>query len=210
MENINKVINAGVWNTQHTIPTDRVISFIETALNVATVDGFINPVVVGTMLWLYIISEVMPDRAKEIDDISQNGGGIFVAMDKVQSDGILDRVMNEYAADINYAFALADTWYRQYAKFNPTFAGQVGQLSFLTEDFVKEALEGIQKVLSTNDSEKILQIAEAWGMRNEGELPLTTQPEPAPKEVEEAPKKTTRKKRNSNIKKLEVEPTTTV
>lgn len=160
------VIDPGIWNTDHILPTADVISRIEAALNTAEIDGFINPVAFGTILWLYLIVAIKPELANELDKVSETDG-VFAAMDKLQKDGVIAEIMKTNEKDIAYAFNLADLWYRQYAKFTPTFAGQIGKLSFLTEDFVKDAIQGVQKVLSEGNAEKVMQIAEAWGMDNE-------------------------------------------
>lgn len=160
------VIDPEIWDADHVLPTADVVSRIEAALNAAEIDGFVNPVAFGTVLWLYLVVAIKPELADELDKLSETDG-VFAAVDKLQKDGVIAEIMKTNEKDIAYAFNLADLWYRQYAKFTPTFAGQVGKLSFLTEDFVKDALQGLQKVMSEGNAEKVMQIAEAWGMDNE-------------------------------------------
>lgn len=160
------IINPDIWNAKHTLPTGVIMSYIETALNTAEVEGFINPVAFGTVIWLYLTVGLRPELTEELDKIIETDS-VFAAMDKLQNDGVINDLIKDHSDDVIYTFSLAEMWYRQYAKFTPTFAGQVGKLSFLTEDFVKDAIQGVQKVLSEGNAEKVMQIAEAWGMDNE-------------------------------------------
>lgn len=172
--NKSGMLDYNLWNAKPSIPNANVIAVIESVINGAEVDGFVNPVAVGTMLWLHVAVMLMPEIADEIGKISETDG-VFAALDKLQADGTIAKLIDEHEADVAYVFNLANLWYKQYAKFNPTLAGQVGKLSFLTEDFVKDALEGLQKVLSEGNAEKVMQIAEAWGMDNEFANEVTTQ-----------------------------------
>lgn len=156
-----------LWNTKHSVPTVEIIGMIESCLAMAEIDGFINPVAVNSILWLYLAMKLVPEKADEIESMSQSDSGIFGTVDYLQNEGIIAKLCEEHADDVNYAFSLAEAWYRQYVKFVPTFAGQIGKMSFLTEDFVKDALQGVQKILSEGNVDKIMQIAETWGMDNE-------------------------------------------
>ncbi len=165
--NIDNIFDVRLWNTVHTIPTVEVAGIIDSCFTLAEIDGFINPVGASCILWLYLTRRLLPDMEQKIDNMVEGEEGIFGTMDFLQKNNIIDRLCKEYPDDISYVFNLAKSWYEQYAKFVPSFAGQVGKLSFLSEDFVKDALNNMQKVLSNDNIEKITKLAENWGMNNE-------------------------------------------
>lgn len=166
IKNENSVLNPEAWLSNHTIATSNVIGFIENAVRIAEIEGFLNPIVMGTVLWLHLAAALMPDKADEINAISQSEDGIFGAIDKLQADGVIQELCENYTADISYVFNLADAWYRQYAKFLPSFAGQIGRMSFLTQENVQEALDGVRKLAAEGDIEKVLEIANELGINN--------------------------------------------
>ena len=197
IKNENSVLNPEAWLSNHTIATSNVIGFIENAVRIAEIEGFLNPIVMGTVLWLHLAAALMPDKADEINAISQSEDGIFGAIDKMQSDGIIQDLCENYTADVSYAFNLADAWYRQYAKFLPSFAGQIGRMSFLTQENVQEALDGVRKLAAEGDIEKVLEIANELGINNGNEQivkpGVVEEAEPEP----EVPAKKPRKKRTT-------------
>ena len=160
-----KVIDYNLWNAQHSMPSVNILSMIEGVLAASDIDGFVNPVVFGSLLWLQIAATLKPEISRELDSIMENDG-VFVALDRIQNGGIIDELLSKHEEEIAYIFNLADLWYSEYVKFIPTFAGQLGKMSFLTEDSIRESIEGVQKILADGDAEKVMKIAEAWGMNN--------------------------------------------
>lgn len=159
------------------LTTEQICIIEDFAAQAANDGGFMNHFIFERAIFVFAAVVLYPDRKDEINSLIGEGYDIRAAFDKIVADGLADKMMKDYTADIDALLNIGNTWFDDAVKFQHSPLGLVNSINTFSGDVVSAAVEQLQKV-SGGNVEKITEIADRWGLnRPNGETKAITDEE---------------------------------
>lgn len=140
---------------------------INKALEMANDSGFLNQFVFERALWILLAQELIEDIDEEILNLINENP--IQAWDKMLEENIIDELINNYKADLDYFAAIAAQYFEDYKKYLLSIGGALGQMDMLSTNNLNNFTESLQDFLQSDNTLKTLELADEWGMHNKKE-----------------------------------------
>lgn len=136
------------------------------AMQAAEIEGFASSYDFERCLWAYAADVLYPDLQDEINEIIINDGALN-AFTKLLEDGTLEKMVKEYASEIEQLQKAAETWYEDYVKYATSIRGTLNAFQTYSGGILdKQALQ-LFNLQNNPDFKNTYDIAEKWGMNND-------------------------------------------
>jgi hypothetical protein len=147
-----------------TLSSADVYAVIDFALQTAEDSGFINSYLFEKMLYCYAAITLYQDRKEEIAaQLTSDPLGTF---DALLDDGTIDKMLKEYAADLEYIAENGQIWFNEFTHYSCSARGLFGVIQEFSNDIVAQATQQLKAATSNPELQQVTDIAEKWGMNN--------------------------------------------
>jgi len=159
------------------LTTEQICVIEDFATQAANDSGFMNHFIFERAIFVFAAIILYPDRKEDIDFLIGEGYDIRAAFDLLVQDGLLEKMLKDYASDINALLEFGNVWFEDAVKYEHSVRGLLDSINTFSGNIVQSAVDQLQKV-SGGNVEKITEIADRWGMnRPNGETKALTEEE---------------------------------
>lgn len=136
-----------------------VISF---AMEAAEDNGFLNSFIFDRALYTFASVLLYPERADEIRNLIVTN--VNTAWDSLLEDGTLEKMTEEYPAEIELLGNYAATWYEEYETYAHSMRGLLDTIQTFTGDIINNTVKQFQQASYDSGALEAIKIADNWGM----------------------------------------------
>lgn len=152
---------------------------INTALDMANDNGFLNQFVFEHALWCLVVDNLVDDVPAELADmISENPIQVW---DKMLEENIIQELFKNHGESLDYFAQAAAQYYSDYKDYLLSLGGALSQTDMMSTDNLNTFTKQLQDFMNSDNTLKTLDVADNWGMNNK---PIE---ETKPKLVEDLP-----------------------
>lgn len=127
-------------------------------------DGFMNSYIFERALYIFAAIRLYEDKAEEITALAAQN--INSAWEYLVVEGVVVDMMAQYSTECDYLAAVGAQWFIDYTTYAHSARGLLNTIQTFTGDLVSKAAEQFKNMNDGSDVQKVLDIADEWGMNN--------------------------------------------
>lgn len=168
------------------LTTQDIYDIIHFAAQSAEDNGFVNQFVFDRALDAYAAIILYPDRKAEIGRMVSDN--ILSAWNSLLEDGTVEDMYNNYQTELNVLSDNGAVWLTDYVKYLQSARGLLSSFQEFSGDIVETAVEKFKNVSDEVGANRVLEIANEWGMNNNPEKDIQEQVKNTEEKQEDKPK----------------------
>lgn len=168
------------------LTTQDIYDIIHFAAQSAEDNGFVNQFVFDRALYAYAAIILYPDRKAEIGRMVSDN--ILSAWNSLLEDGTVEDMYNNYQTELNVLADNGAVWLTDYVKYLQSARGLLSSFQEFSGDIVETAVEKFKNVSDEVGANRVLEIANEWGMNNNPEKDIQEQVKNTEEKQEDKPK----------------------
>lgn len=168
------------------LTTQDIYDIIHFAAQSAEDNGFVNQFVFDRALYAYAAIILYPDRKGEIGRMVSDN--ILSAWNSLLEDGTVEDMYNNYQTELNVLADNGAVWLTDYVKYLQSARGLLSSFQEFSGDIVETAVEKFKNVSDEVGANRVLEIANEWGMNNNPEKDIQEQVKNTEEKQEDKPK----------------------
>ena len=151
------------------LSTQDMYDIVSFAADASYDNGFMNEFIFERALYVFAAIILYPEDKEKLVGIAAKN--INDAWDKIISEGVVDKMMDEYAAELNKIADIGEVWFDDYCAYTLSARGLLDVFQNISGNFLQNSLKQIRDVAQEEGVSNILDIADKWGMNNSIEIP---------------------------------------
>lgn len=150
---------------ESSLTTQQVYDVIDFAVQAAEDNGFVNLFVLERALYVYMAIVLFPARKDDITALAAKN--ILEAWQELLNDGTIDRLYDDYNADMAWLAEEAYTWSNDFSEYLHSARGLLNSFQEVSGDILANAARTLSQSVNESEVKEVLQIADEWGMNRE-------------------------------------------
>lgn len=146
------------------LSTQDMYDIVSFAADASYDNGFMNEFIFERALYVFAAIILYPEDKEELVGIAAKN--INDAWDKIISEGVVDKMMDEYAAELNKIADIGEVWFDDYCAYTLSARGLLNNLQEFSGDVIQNAMNQLKKTSQQEGISNVLEIADKWGMNN--------------------------------------------
>lgn len=149
---------------QYKISTQDVYDIVSYAVDSADDGGFVNTFILERALYEYAVLEVYPEeRDKYQKKVASNPN---LAWDEMLSDGVLEKLKNDFSIDLAHIADVAVQWVSDYESYAHSIRGAADVIQTTLNAVSEYSMNNLKDAASNDVLREVTDIADKWGMNS--------------------------------------------
>lgn len=151
------------------LSTQDMYDIVSFAIDASYDNGFLNEFIFEHALYVFAAIIIYPENKEEL--VSVAAKNINDAWDKIVSEGTLEKMGDEYTAELDKVADIARIWFDDYRAYTLSARGLLNNLQEFSGDIIKNAMNQLKKTSQEEGISQVLELADKWGMNNDTSIP---------------------------------------
>lgn len=149
-----------------TLTAQDIHDIMDLSIQASEVNGFISQFDFGRALYtysaIYLYEDLKESIINKIEETTY-----LEAWTMLLKDGVIEKMAEEYKADLEYLAESANIWCSDYCEYAHSIRGALNDFSAFNPEGIKESIAQITALQTNGELKNVVDIAEKWGMNNE-------------------------------------------
>lgn len=146
------------------LSTQEIYDILDFSIQAANDNGFINSFIFVRAMYLYAAIRLYEDKREELQH--KVAEDLLGTWDELLNDGTIEDMYDKFYVDMNLLADYGQVLMDEFTEYSNSARGLLTTIQDFSSDIIEQASKRFQQATSSENLQKISEIANSWGMNN--------------------------------------------